>query len=99
MKSGVHYAEFQITGTPYIGIVRPMPGLDTGAYREGFDFTEFDFYPDFRAQRSDDWGNGNVHVCEYFCEEGTMTWTDWDGEADEEFEVVRLGRNGSMSLR
>ena len=26
MKSGIHYAEFQITaGNPYLGIVRPMP--------------------------------------------------------------------------
>ena len=35
MSFGVHYTEFLITGTPHIGIVGPMPGLNTGAYQEG----------------------------------------------------------------
>ena len=42
MTSGVHYAEFKTTELPdtdpegfaYIGIVRPMPGLDAGSYDE-----------------------------------------------------------------
>ena len=88
MRSGSHYVEFQITRAPRrgpcIGIVRPMPGLDAGAYRSGFDFTDFEFYPDFLAQRSDDWGNGNVHACEYYSKTGAMSWTDWDDDEDEE---------------
>ena len=35
-------------------------------------------YPDFLAQRSDEWGVGDVHACEYFCGSGTMSWTDWE---------------------
>ncbi|EJK58907.1 hypothetical protein THAOC_20933, partial [Thalassiosira oceanica] len=80
MTSGVHYAEFEVSGVAFVGIVRPMPGLDAGRYLEG----ECNFihskhlYSDFLAQRSDDWGGSNVHVCEYDmeCEEG-LSWSDW----------------------
>ena len=83
MSSGSHYAEFPITGKPCIGIVRPMPGLDARAYDnldEGFSFIAVhrDLYPDFLSQRSNDWGDGNVHVCEYWSYNGHMNWTDWD---------------------
>ncbi|EJK65174.1 hypothetical protein THAOC_14003 [Thalassiosira oceanica] len=80
MKSGAHYAEFLITGAPYIGIVRPMPGLDASAYQEGVcSFTEYtNLFPDFRAQTSDEWGNDSVHACEYYCKDGEMFWTNWD---------------------
>ena len=77
MRSGAHYAEFQIVGEPFIGVVRPMPGLDAGAYGGNFSFFDDRFYPDFLAQRSADWGNGNVHVCEYYCGDGEMKWCDW----------------------
>ncbi|EJK66988.1 hypothetical protein THAOC_12031 [Thalassiosira oceanica] len=78
MKSGSHYTEFQITYEPCIGVVRPMPDLGAGAYREEFTFFDRRFGPDFLAQRSNDWGNCNVHACEYFCGDGDMRWTDWD---------------------
>ncbi|EJK45991.1 hypothetical protein THAOC_35368 [Thalassiosira oceanica] len=81
MTSGSHYAEFQISGSsPFIGIVRPMPGLDASAYKEEeFDFIGlFNFFPDFLAQRSDEWGDGNVHACEYNCGDGQKFWTDWE---------------------
>ena len=83
MASGSHYAEFQITGTPYIGIVRPMPDLDAGAYRpdEGLWF-DSDLYPDFLAERSDDWVNGDVHACEYTSMGGHLDWTNWDDETN-----------------
>ena len=32
---------------------------------------------DFVAARTDEWGNGNVHVCEYECERGYRSWTNW----------------------
>jgi len=90
MRSGIHYAEFQINGPACIGIVRPMPGLDAGAYQ---DFPlrsiscETNLYPDFLAQRSDDWSDGNVHACDYSCgAEGTMGWTNWDDEGNEELD-------------
>ena len=103
MSSGAHYAEFQITGSPCIGIVRPMPGLDTGAYREGFDFTGLDLYPAFLAQRSDEWGDGDVHACDYSCDVGTMSWSDWGDEASlgvdwEGMEGCRVGDVVGMLL-
>ena len=48
MSSGSHYDEFTIiTGSPYIGIVRPAPDLNAGAYKEGFYWFDSDFYADF----------------------------------------------------
>ncbi|EJK44982.1 hypothetical protein THAOC_36436, partial [Thalassiosira oceanica] len=78
MSSGAHYAEFLITGDPSIGIVRPMPGLEAGAYQEKFSFYYSSLFPDFLAQRSDDWGNSHVHACDFCCYDGTMSFTDWD---------------------
>ncbi|EJK44546.1 hypothetical protein THAOC_36903, partial [Thalassiosira oceanica] len=87
MSSGAHYAEFLITGGPYIGIVRPMPGLDADSYPYVFDFFDNSIYSEFHAQRSDDWGDNIVHACEYCCEYGGMSWTDWiNDEIDIEWE-------------
>ena len=87
MRSGTHYAEFQIKGEPFIGIVRPMPDLDANAYDgDDMDFS-FNGVPlltsDFHAQRSDDWGDSNVHACDYCCYSGEMSWTNWDRESGE----------------
>ena len=80
MSSGAHYAEFQITGSPSIGIVRPMPGLDTGAYEDGpFHWLSSGLSPIFLEQKSDDWGDG-VHACGYTCGNGKLIWTNWDDE-------------------
>ncbi|EJK59108.1 hypothetical protein THAOC_20712 [Thalassiosira oceanica] len=78
MSSGAHYAEFLITDKPSIGIGRPMPGLEAGAYQEEFSFYYSYLFPDFLAQRSDDWGNSHVHACDFCCYDGTMSFTDWD---------------------
>ncbi|EJK76849.1 hypothetical protein THAOC_01363, partial [Thalassiosira oceanica] len=87
MRSGSHYAEFQITGSSLIGIVRPMPGLDAATYQGDFSFIgDPDLFPDFLAQRSKNWGHGNVHACEYFCGDGDMRWTDWDRRYDADWE-------------
>ena len=90
MRSGSHYAQFKlISGEPFIGIARPMPGLDAGAYNDGCRFVGIRrFYSDFLAQRSDDWGDGNVHAFEYQSD-GYASWTDWDLEAGEEEEDER----------
>ncbi|EJK47890.1 hypothetical protein THAOC_33358, partial [Thalassiosira oceanica] len=78
MSCGAHFAEFQITGSPEIGIVRPMPSLDAGAYQGDFYFIdESRLYPDFLAQRSGNWGNGNVHACACSSNTGLMIWTSW----------------------
>ena len=101
MKTGSHYAEFEIIdgtrGSPYIGIVRPMPNLDAGAAANEecyYLIGERELYPDFLAQRSDEWGVGDVHACEYCCVDGQMSSTSWEAEADEEFEVDWEGMEG-----
>jgi len=94
MRSGAHYAEFLITGEPYIGIVRPMPGLDAGAYQENFHLLDNRFYTDFLAQRTDDWGNSDVHACEYDCDSGVMNRTNWE---DYEMDIEWEGREGCQS--
>ncbi|EJK56171.1 hypothetical protein THAOC_23995 [Thalassiosira oceanica] len=84
MTSGVHCAQFNIVVMPRIGIVRPMPGLDADRYleEEAFEFDRYcsHYYPDFLAQRSDDWGGSNIHACEYDLSMETLTWTDWGEE-------------------
>ena len=83
MRTGSHFAEFEIiNGSPYIGIVRPMPNLDAAAYagKSFFSFFRRALYPDFVAQRLGHWGDGSVNACKYDCGDGLMTWADWDGE-------------------
>ncbi|EJK53671.1 hypothetical protein THAOC_26840 [Thalassiosira oceanica] len=81
MESGIHYVEFQITeGNPLVGIVRPMPNLDPNRYDEHFSFYDHSMLDNFLAARTGEWGTGNVHVCEYYCNHGNMFWTNWDGE-------------------
>ena len=80
MSSGAHFAQFQITGSPTIGVVRPMPDLDAGAYKNRrFHWLIGDLSPIFLAQKSDDWGDGNVHACGYSGGNGG-SWTNWDDE-------------------
>ena len=82
MTSGIHYAEFNVDGWAYMGIVRPLPGLDAGRYLQRED--DFDFiwstglHCEFLAHRSDDWGGSNVHACELDFSLGDVRWTDWD---------------------
>ena len=81
MRSGAHYAEFQITAAPGIGIVRPMPGLEDewlASYKNDFCFINMsDLYPDFLAQRASGWDGSNVHVCQYNTNSGFMEWANW----------------------
>ena len=101
MRTGSHFAEFKITGAPYIGIARPLPNLDAGATanENRYHFIgEPDFYPDFLAQRSDEWGVGNVQACEYFCGTGRNSWTRWeDDDEEEEEERTLIGWEGMES--
>ncbi|EJK55984.1 hypothetical protein THAOC_24209 [Thalassiosira oceanica] len=105
MRSGPHYVEFLITGTATnigIGIVRPMPGLDAGAYDEEFDFFDDRFYPDFLAQRSADWVNDNAHACSFASGCGLMSWINWYerelGQSWEGMEACQLGDTVGMLL-
>ena len=96
MRSGIHFAEFEIiSGEPYIGIVRPMPSLDAEAYENDCFFVgRRAFYHAFLAQRSDDWGDGNVHACEYSSYTGKVCWTDWDDGDDADWEGMECCGTG-----
>ena len=83
MESGVHYAQFHIDeGFPMaIGIVRPMPNLDPVRFaNDNFYFLKPWLFGDFMAARTDEWGSGNVHMCQYVFYSGRMSWTNWDSE-------------------
>ena len=87
MSSGSHYAEFKLISAvqPYIGIVRPMPSLGAAASYFSY-FNDPVHYSDFLAQRSENWGDGNVHACEYLPDFGHVSWTNWEDEGDDEEE-------------
>ena len=81
MTAGIHYTDFHMAaGTPYLGIVRPMPNLDRSRFGNRFSFYNDSFNNDFLAARTDEWGSGNVHVCRYDPDDGSMSWTSWDYE-------------------
>merc|ERR1711985_181617 len=50
------------------------------ARRENFDFFDTELFDDFWAARTDKWGVGIVHACGFYCEDGELSWTDWDEE-------------------
>lgn len=96
MRSGSHFTEFVVhgNGMPTIGIVRPMASLDAGTGTDYFFINDSEeryivrsrleeLYTDFLAQRTDDWGDGNVHACEYRPSTGRMCWTNWNDEEEE----------------
>ena len=83
MESGIHYTEFQIiAGRPQIGIARPMPNLDPDRYA----YSTFIFFADMhrraglRSETIDEWGSGNEHLCQYFCNYGEKYCTGWERE-------------------
>ena len=78
MQSGIHYAEFHVTGSARVGVVRslnPSPGRFTN---RPFHFFIRELFGDFSAARTESWGTGNVHSCDYATSSGTMRWTNWD---------------------
>lgn len=92
MVSGIHYAEFQITGGRFfIGVVRPMPNLDPDRFaNDDFHFYVSPWYNRFLATRTDEWGSGNVHACHRSLYTGRISWTNWAGE--EQLGAVWEGR-------
>ncbi|EJK58396.1 hypothetical protein THAOC_21480 [Thalassiosira oceanica] len=77
MTTGSHFAEFEITGTPFIGVARPMPKEIFS--RESFNFFNSDHFDALLAARTDRWGDGKVHACQYFCRDGGAIWTSFRG--------------------
>ena len=82
MSSGSHYAEFQFTAlnyyAPFFGVARTMPKRILGS--EDFCFFRSVHFDTFLAARTDEWGDGNVHACQYFSLNGHTIWTDFEGE-------------------
>ena len=90
MISGIHYAEFHIAaGTHFgidIGIVRPMPSLNPARYANcgfGFHFLKGSLFGDFLAARTEGWGAGNVHACQFSLYNVGISWTNWDNQKHE----------------
>ncbi|EJK47474.1 hypothetical protein THAOC_33798 [Thalassiosira oceanica] len=96
MTTGLHFAKFQITGTPFIGVARPMPKRIFS--RENFSFFHPEYYDTFLAARTDEWGDDdNVHACLYFCRNGETIWTNWGpGDYDQwqKLDGMESCRNG-----
>ncbi|EJK58309.1 hypothetical protein THAOC_21580 [Thalassiosira oceanica] len=78
MTTGSHFAEFEITGTPFIGVARPMPKRIFE--REDFCYLNSDHFDTLLAERTDEWDDGNVHACQYFCGSGSTICTRFMGE-------------------
>jgi hypothetical protein len=88
MRSGKHFALFTQAGFTIVGVVRPVQ-IDRATFGDG----ELDsFSPGFQSfweyligQRTDSWGDSNVHCCTMntagsFCNlfsYGTFHWYDW----------------------
>ena len=89
MQSGIHYAEFHITGSALVtlvGIVRPL-NLSPDRYASShFNFFMRKFFGYFLAARTDTWGSGNVHSCLYATSSGNMSWTNWDDSTESQLE-------------
>ena len=82
MVSGIHYAEFHIDATgSCLGIVRPMPNLDPARFaNNSFSFFQRSLFGGFLATRTEEWGSGKVHACDFDFYSGEKSWTNWDGE-------------------
>ena len=74
-----------------------MPNLDAGATANEecyYLIGETDLYSSFLAQRSGEWGVGDVHACEYFCGNGTMSCTNWDDAECDDWEGLEACQPG-----
>ena len=88
MRSGKHYAKFTIsTCDPIvvfryvycrIGIMRPI----SSTWKEDAEWPMFSplhtpWFNDFLVEKTDEWGDSNVHCCLYYDFEGTCEWSNW----------------------
>ena len=89
MRSGKHYAKFTIsTCDPIvvfryvycrIGIMRPI----SSTWKEDAEWSMFSplhtpWFNDFLVEKTDEWGDSNVHCCLYYDFEGTCEWSNWE---------------------
>ena len=117
MRGGRHFVEFAITDVEqnmsfaHLGIIRPVSltdGIDLEADWGGHVHPMHTcsrnnpaIAEKFRSQRTAKWGYSNVHCCDYDCNTGVCTWSDWDDEIDASFGwqgSERLGGNGTVGL-
>lgn len=84
MRSGKHYATFNIDGNAltdffYVwpGIIRPISR--TWAEQKWNDIAPSDehLFANFLEDENDEWGDSNVHYCQYYPFEGECIWGDW----------------------
>ena len=85
MRSGKHYARFTLTGCEHIsyffpGVVRPLDWLGN-IQLEDFCFWG-GIYAELLSEKTDRWGESNVHWCNYSSFEGSLFWGDWQSRCD-----------------
>ena len=95
MRSGKHYAKFTLNGCHrfnyfYPGVVRPINWLEN--IQMG-DFCFWDAYAGLLSEKTDRWGESNVHWCNFYNFEGHCFWGDWQNPPN--FEVEWNGRDGT----
>ncbi|EJK50790.1 hypothetical protein THAOC_30111 [Thalassiosira oceanica] len=99
MRTGEHYAEFKSLEAACVGIVRPMPELDTSNFRdkEYFYFGDLDLYPVFLTHKTKEWGEDSVHTCNYGAHDGHSYSTKWDWADRGRHDEGWAGMESSMS--
>ena len=89
MRGGRHFVEFTVAGVAVdLGVIRLVSltgGIDLETDWGGLVHpvhVSSSYYPavaeKLRSQRTERWGDSNVHCCGYGCCTGSCSWTDWD---------------------
>ena len=87
MKSGKHYASFTLDGNVcydmfyvWMGVIRPIDRAWTESRivsLVGFNLWEEVFHKKFLKDKTDGWGDSDVHFCQYYPFQGTCLSGDW----------------------
>ena len=96
MRGGRHFVEFETTNYDqnvplvHLGVIRPVSltdGIDLEADWNGTVIpvaVSSSYQPaiaeKLRSQGTAKWEDSNVHCCDYRCDNGNLTWTNWDNE-------------------
>lgn len=77
MRAGRHYATFTVgTHSCMIGIIRPLPYWNKKGFESFNPHTDQHRYSELLSERTERWGNSNVHYCSLFGF-GRKCWGGW----------------------
>ncbi|KAL7495382.1 hypothetical protein ACHAWT_003808 [Skeletonema menzelii] len=85
MRSGKHYATFSMKGCRnfcyyWPGIIRPIQGWDKLGL-EVFGMGDVSAHEYLQGERTERWGDSDVHWCTFDQWQGSCNWTDWNAES------------------